>query len=298
AKQLLFDLRGNPGGYVGSAVDIASNFLPKGTLVFRTEGRRKTAVQQYTTERDGRFVDLRMILLIDQGSASASEALAGSLQDHDRALVLGRRSFGKALMQRPFEVPPQGDLVWLTIGRVVTPSGRVVQRRYQGLNVEQYYTFAGRSGAEQDTLAVFRTDGGRAVRGGGGIVPDIPLPLTATLPVWWSVASDSGFVEAIADSVAQTLGKEPNARVVWMNATQDWRSRLVAPFMERVHARLQFSAQPDSALSARLGRILASRAAEVRWGQDAIDEFLVRNDPDIRAALGYFAKVDDALKGL
>ncbi len=297
AKQMIFDLRGNPGGSVPSAIDIASSFLPKGTVVFRTRARRKQNVEVVTTEKDGHFVDLPMILLIDERSASASEALAGSLQDHDRALLMGRRSFGKALIQQVLEVPPQGDIVWLTVARVETPSGRVVQRRYEGLNVEQYYTFAGRSGAEQDTLAVYQTDHGRPVRGGGGIVPDVPLPKTPDLPVWWSVAADSGFIEAVADTLALTLGKDAAARNAWMTGVADWQTRLVTPFLERTRSRLKVTADPDSALRARIGRNLAARVAEVRWGDDGMDEFLVRNDPDLQAALGYFSKMGDLLKG-
>jgi carboxyl-terminal processing protease len=297
ARQLIFDLRGNPGGFVFGAVGIASSLLPKGTVVFRTQSRRRNAVDTVATEKDGAFRDLPMILLIDERSASASEILAGTLQDHDRALILGQRSFGKALIQSRLEVPPQGDVVWLTTARVVTPSGRVVQRRYQGLNAEQYYSFAGRSGAEQDTVAVYQTDHGRPVRGGGGIIPDVPLPRTAELPVWWSVAADSGFVEAIADSVAQTLGKDAAARNAWMTGVADWQTRLVTPFLERTRSRLKVAADADSALRARIGRNLAARVAQVRWGDDGSDEFLVRNDPGIQAALGYFPKLGDLLKG-
>jgi carboxyl-terminal processing protease len=176
AQRVVLDLRGNPGGLVFAAVDIASLFFKKGTLVFRTEGRIRSANREYNTEKDGAFSDMPLVVLVDHGSASAAEALAASLQDHDRALLLGRRTFGKALMQQALPVPPQGDMVWLTVGHVVTPSGRVIQRAYHGLKTEQYYSFAGRSGAEQDTLKTYQTEHGRSVRGGGGIVPDITLP--------------------------------------------------------------------------------------------------------------------------
>jgi carboxyl-terminal processing protease len=212
ARQLVLDLRGNPGGLIDAAVAIASEFLPKGTVVFRTRGRKRDATQDYVTKSDGDFIELPMVVLINQRSASASEALAGSLQDHDRALIVGRRSFGKALVQTGFFIVPSGDLVELTIAPVFTPSGRTIQRRYKGIAVEQYWSFAGKSGAVEDTAAVFRTDHGRAVRGGGGIVPDVVLPAPRTYPVWWSVALDSGLVFTVADSVAQTLPASPAGR--------------------------------------------------------------------------------------
>jgi len=297
AERLIFDLRGDPGGAVTSAVDIASIFLPKGSLVFRTEGRRRSAKQDYITEENGRFTDLPLILLIDEGSASASEALAGSLQDHDRSLILGRRSFGKALMQQAFEVPPAGDLVWLTVGHIVTPSGRFIQRRYAGLEGEQYYSFAGHSGAEQDTSAEFHTDHGRLVRGGGGIVPDVVLPGRVPLPIWFSVAADSGFHDAISDSVAGSLGNDAGSRSRFTGNPAAWQAQLVEPFLARVRSRLQVSAQVDSMVAQRIGRILAARVVEVRWGPQALDEFLLQIDADVTAAMGYFPRVLELLKG-
>jgi carboxyl-terminal processing protease len=293
-RRLILDLRGNPGGLVVSAVELASEFLPKGTVVFRTRGRKRDVDTTYTTRRDGEFRELPMIVLIDEYSASASEALAASLQDHDRALVLGRRSFGKALMQVDFLVLPNGDDLHLTVGYVLSPSGRFIQRRYRGLAVEQYRSLAGRGGGA-DTLQVFTTDNGRPVRGAGGVAPDVPLPAPPPLPVWWSVASDSGFANAVADSVALTLPLTPAAREVWMTGSDRWRATLLPPFLERVRTRLHVAAEADTALAARLGRILALRAAEVRWGLDARDEFLVRGSPDVRAALAYFPRLAQLL---
>jgi carboxyl-terminal processing protease len=287
AQRVVLDLRGNPGGSVTYAVEIASEFFPKGTVIFRTKGRKRDTDTTYVTKRDGEFRDLPLIVLIDERSASAAEALAGSLQDHDRALLVGRRSFGKALMQSIFFLP-SGDIVWLTIGRVLTPSGRFIQRRYRGVGYEQYLSFAGKSGAEEDTAAVFKTDGGRAVRGGGGIAPDLTVPIVAPLPVWWSAAADSGFDDAVSDSVAHTLSPAPMAATAWLTAEREWRGKLLPPFLARVRARLGVSAPTDSLLDGRLARILASRVAEVRWGLDARDAFVVRNDRTLRVAIDQF----------
>lgn len=293
ARQLILDLRGNPGGIVTEAVDIAAEFLPAKTVVFTTRGRKKAINEEYRTKGGGEFVDLPLIILIDEGSASASEALAGSLQDHDRALVVGRRSFGKALMQTGFLVP--AGFVQLTVGHVFTPSGRFVQRRYQGLAIEQYHAFAGTGGFEQDTLAVFRTDHGRIVRGGGGIAPDLPVASTPKPPVWWSVAADSGYDAAVADSVAFTLGAESSARTRWLTSPAEWEALLLPPFLNRVRTRLAITAQPDSAATAVLARRLAARAASVRWPPDAGVDLMLGSDSDVRAALGAFPRLTELL---
>jgi len=295
AQGVILDLRGNPGGAVVSAVEVASEFFPKKTEIFSTRGRKRDTDTTYVTKRDGEFRELPLIVLIDERSASAAEALASSLQDHDRALLVGRRSFGKALMQSIFFLP-SGDNVWLTVGRVITPSGRVIQRRYHGIGYEQYLSFAGKSGAEADTLTTYKTDAGRLVRGGGGIAPDIVVPITASLPVWWSAAADSGFDDAVSDSVAQTLPATATAKTAWLTAEAQWRATLLPPFLTRVRTRLGVTAVTDSLLDQRLARILATRVAEVRWGPEARDEFLLRNDRTIRVALEQFPRLNDLLQ--
>jgi carboxyl-terminal processing protease len=297
ATQAILDLRGNPGGMVYSAVEIASIFFPESVLVFRTDGRRRAARQSFVTEKDGSFRELPLVVLIDEGSASASEALAGSLQDHDRALILGRRSFGKALMQRPFEVPPAGDVVWLTVGHILTPSGRFIQRPYRGLVAEQYRAMAG-DGSDGDSTQVYKTASGREVRGGGGITPDAGLPGRPSLPGWFSTAADSGFTDAISDSVANTMATDRATRERFMTTPATWDQQLVVPFLERVKGRISAATSaPDSATRWFIGLILAGRAAEVRWGQEGIEEFVVRNDPDIQAAVTYFPRLGELLKG-
>jgi len=294
AKQVILDVRANPGGIITYAVEIASEFLPKNTVIFRTRGRKRGVDTTYVTKRDGEFRDLPLVVLIDERSASAAEALAGTLQDHDRALLVGRRTFGKALIQS-FFLLPNGDGMWLTIGHVVTPSGRVIQRRYHGLGYEQYLSFAGKPGAEADTADVFKTDAGRPVRGGGGIAPDVLLPISAPLPVWWSAAADSGFDDAVSDSVAQTLPATPAARAAWLGAASEWRAKLVPPFLARVRGRLGVTAATDNLLERRLAATLALRVAEVRWGPDAREEFLLRNDGTIRVAIDQFAHLPELL---
>jgi len=294
-RRLILDLRGNPGGVVTASVDVAEQFLPAHTLVFRSQGRHHDEDQEFRTARDGDWGDVALIVLVDNGTASAAEALTASLQDHDRALIAGRRTFGKALMQRAFLVPPNDDVVWLTVGYILSPSGRLIQRRYHGLNTSQYYSEAGSAGTATDTAAEYHTDHGRVVRAGGGIRPDTTLPAPATVPAWFLAAADTGLDDAVADSVAATLGATPAAREAWMTAPDQWRDRLVTPFLTRVRAALRVQAVPDSAFAARLGRILAARAAQVRWGDDALEEFRLRNDPDVAAALTLFPQLPTLL---
>lgn len=293
ARQVILDLRGNPGGSVIAAVEIASEFLPKGTVVFRTRGRKRDVDTTFVTKRDGDFRDLPLIVLINEGSASASEALAGSLQDHDRALIIGRRSFGKALMQTMFFLP-HGDNVMLTVGRVVTPNGRFIQRRYRGLGYEQYLSFAGKSGAEADTTTVYRTDAGREVRGGGGIAPDIAMPPAPMQPAWWGAATDSAYYTAVADSAANTLGATAPARDAWQASPEQWR-QLLPPFLARVRAGLGIEARTDSTMERYISRLLAARAAEVRWGAEALDEFLLRTDATVATAVASFPRLTTLL---
>lgn len=290
ARQMILDLRGNPGGSVVYAVELVSEFVPKNTVVFTARGRRRDVDTAYVTKRDGDFRDIPLVVLIDDHSASAAEATAASLQDHDRALLIGRRSFGKALEQVPFFLN-SGDVLMMTVGHIVSPSGRVIQRQYHGLAVEQYYAFMGKSGAEQDTAQTFHTDAGRLVRGGGGVVPDIVVPRAASFPVWWSVAVDSGFEASVADSVANTLPATTAGREAWMGARADWSARLLPPFLNRVRSRFHIAAQTDSLLDRLLAANLAYEVALVRWGPDAGEEFVLRNSADIRVALENFPKI-------
>jgi carboxyl-terminal processing protease len=289
-QRVILDLRGDPGGYVTAAVGVAGLFLPRGTLVFKTRGRRRDTDTDFTTQRDGAFRELPLIVLVDDRSASAAEALAGSLQDHDRALILGRRSFGKALMQQPFFLQT-GDVVYLTVGRVLTPSGRFIQRRYAGIGIDQYRDLRGTEGAAEDTATAFATDAGRVVRGGGGIRPDVETPAPAPLPVWFSVAADSSYDTAVADSVAQTLDRTPAARDAWIADTARWGAQLLPPFLARTRTGLQVAAAPDPAQNSRIARNLAHRVAEVRWGAEAGQLFVLRNDLDYQAALATFPRL-------
>lgn len=291
ARRFILDLRQNPGGAITEAVDVASLFLPKNTLVFSTRGRRSAASKEYRTERNGRYREAPLIVLIDASSASAAEAVAASLQDHDRALIVGHRSFGKALVQAPFQLP-HGDVVWLTIARVVTPSGRVIQRPYAGLSAGQYRSFAGTAGDTPDD-SVYTTDDGRHVYGGGGIAPDVDVGEPIPVPAWVGAAYADGLLTAMADSIAASrVAASPEA---WLATRADWAQSYGVPFARRAAERYQLDLDPDPDLTAWLGAIVAMRVAEVAWGSDGRDLIAVSVDPVIQKAMNEFPQVDQLL---
>ncbi len=167
---LVLDLRGNGGGLMGEAVDIVSIFVPKNTLVVSAKGRNPSANYSYKTDKEPVDTKLPLIVLVDSGSASASEIVAGALQDFDRATIMGQRTFGKGLVQSIRPLPHGGELK-VTTAKYYTPSGRCVQAiDYSSRNED------GSVGHIPDSLTTeFRTAGGRIVRDGGGITPDVEL---------------------------------------------------------------------------------------------------------------------------
>ncbi|PWT71134.1 MAG: carboxyl-terminal protease [Bacteroidetes bacterium] len=179
-QKLVFDLRNNGGGIVDQAVDIADEFLGDDKLIVYTEGR-KSPRREYRAQKPGVFEKGKLILLVDEGTASASEILAGALQDWDRATIMGRRTFGKGLVQEPFQLS-DGSELRLTVARYYTPIGRSIQKPYNRgrdeYNDEVLERFHDGELIHGDTSSkhagpVFHTKGGRVVYGGGGITPDV-----------------------------------------------------------------------------------------------------------------------------
>ena len=179
-QTLILDLTGNPGGYMSQAVKIVDELLTDNQMIVYTKGKDSRHDTKYVSEQEGDFETQPIIVLVDEGSASASEIVSGALQDHDRAIVVGRRSYGKGLVQMPIELA-DGSAMRLTISRYYTPSGRSIQKPYtDGLDNyhnEYYERFESGEIYNKDSIKindslVFKTDKGRAVYGGGGITPD------------------------------------------------------------------------------------------------------------------------------
>ena len=201
-QNLVIDLRDNTGGYLTSAIQIANEFLAKNKLIVYTQGR-KSPKQEYRSDGHGSYQKIPLVVLINEGSASSSEIFAGAMQDNDRATIIGRRSFGKGLVQQQIGFP-DGSIIRLTIARYYTPSGRCIQKPYTTGDDKDY---------EQDLLTRYQhgeffsqdsikhsgpayyTGSGRKVYGGGGITPDIFVPEdTLNVTSYYKEASMSGLI--------------------------------------------------------------------------------------------------------
>ena len=203
-SKMILDLRSNSGGFLDAAIHICDEFLPKGEMIVYTEGLHVPTDKIYAT-RYGNFEKGDVIVLIDDFSASASEIVAGAIQDNDRGIVVGRRSFGKGLVQRQIDLSDKSS-VRLTVARYHTPSGRCIQREY-GKGTEAYYEdFIDRyyrgemshsDSIKFDENQKFKTKNGRTVYGGGGIMPDyfIPLEDDSTLNAYYQVLNSSAIIQ-------------------------------------------------------------------------------------------------------
>ena len=171
--RLVLDLRGNPGGALDQAIRVANRFLQRGEMIVYTRGRIPNADQDYRATEDSDYTHLPMVVLVSRDSASASEIVSGALQDHDRALVVGETTFGKALVQSVYRISEGAGLA-LTTGRYYTPSGRLIQRPWDG-SFDEYLTYTlrdQRAERQHSSSELKYTDAGRKVYGGGGIEPD------------------------------------------------------------------------------------------------------------------------------
>ena len=201
-SNLVIDLRDNTGGYLQSAVQIANEFLPKNKLIVYTQGR-KSPREDYKSDGRGSYQNIPLVVLINESSASASEIFAGAMQDNDRATIIGRRSFGKGLVQKPIEFPDK-SVVRLTVARYYTPSGRCIQKPYSTGNDKTYEDdivsrYKHGEFFSQDSIKhtgpAYHTSLGRTVYGGGGITPDIFVPEdTLDVTSYYKEASMSGLI--------------------------------------------------------------------------------------------------------
>ena len=201
-RSLVLDLRGNLGGYMAPAVQIANEFLPKNRLIVYTEGR-KSPRQDYKSDGRGSYQRIPLVVLINEASASASEIFAGAMQDNDRATIIGRRSFGKGLVQQQLEFP-DGSMIRLTVARYYTPSGRCIQKPYVAGDNQDYEEdllsrYQHGEFFSQDSIKhtgpAYHTSIGRTVYGGGGITPDIFVPEdTLGMTSYFKEASMSGLI--------------------------------------------------------------------------------------------------------
>lgn len=204
---IIVDLRGNTGGYMAAAIQMVNEFLPKNRLIVYTEGRNSPR-EEYRSNGRGNVQQMPVIVLVDETSASASEIFAGAIQDNDRGTIIGRRTFGKGLVQQPFEFR-DGSAMRLTVARYYTPAGRCIQKPYtKGKDKEydmdlvtryEHGEFFSQDSIHQDETSIFRTSIGRPVYGGGGIMPDIFVPQdTSDYTSYYKMAAMRGLLVKFA----------------------------------------------------------------------------------------------------
>lgn len=212
ATSFVIDLRGNSGGFMDQAIFMANEFLPPGRLIVYTRGRKMENEYMAMSDGRGNFQDYPIVVLASESSASASEIFAGAIQDNDRGLIIGRRTFGKGLVQNQTELPDT-SAVRLTVARYYTPSGRSIQKEYQRGDITKYdmdivdrYThgeFYNADSIKFDKDKIFYTTNGREVYGGGGIMPDIFIPEDTTgYSSYYLNVANQGLIQKYAYSVA------------------------------------------------------------------------------------------------
>jgi carboxyl-terminal processing protease len=282
-QALVLDLRDNGGGRVDQAARIAGEFLPRGDLVYTSQGRKASVTD---TARVGRSFwrserKYPLVVLVNRGTASASELVAGALQDHDRALIVGRPTFGKSLIMQTFPLT-DGSLMVLVVGWLKTPCGRVIQRRYRGASRHEYFEQAG---AASDTAGrpSCHTDGGRVVYGGGGIVPDVLLPPSATPPDWLARLNEAGTVLTWANGyVTANAAALPSADS--LAAAPALPTAALVEFRSYA-SRAGVTVPADSASDRWLQRALVGETAFVRFGEAGYYRVVALTDAAVRAAV-------------
>lgn len=214
AEKFIVDLRGNSGGFMDQAIFMANEFLPSGKMIVYTKGRTPENETVAVSDGSGSFQDSELVVLTNEYSASASEIFAGAIQDNDRGLVIGRRTFGKGLVQNQIALP-DSSAIRLTVARYYTPSGRSIQKEYKRgkdgkyemdiLDRYNHGEFYSQDSIKLDKSKQFRTAGGRVVYGGGGIMPDIFVPEDTTgYTSYYIEASNLGLIQKFAHEMAES----------------------------------------------------------------------------------------------
>ena len=300
-ERFVLDLRGNGGGYLHAAVPMVERFLDEGDLVVYTEGAAQPR-REYVTERPGLLRDLPLVVMVDEGSASASAILAGALQDHDRAVIVGRRTFGKGLVQEEFPVADRGALR-LTVARYYTPSGRSIQRPYGGdVDYEDEWIARQERGeyVEADSVLrvdslAYRTEAGRTVYGGGGIAPDVFVPLdTGSFPVSFRELVYAGRLREHAFE----LGTDRREEFLALGTVTDFLDAVESGLDLGVDPLIDESYRPDEerVRSRELTRQrIAERIAHNLWGESAGHRAALRADGEWQAALAAFDDMESLL---
>lgn len=299
-KKLILDLRGNGGGILDEAIEIADEFLPGDKLITYTEGKH-VAKKEYRCKRTGQFETEPLVVLVDEGTASASEVLTGALQDWDRATVIGRRSFGKGLVQEQFDLSDNSALR-LTVARYYTPVGRSIQRSYSNGGKAYYEEIKNRyhdgetqsaDSVKNDTTKIFKTKNGKIVYGGGGITPDYFVALdtsgiTLNTAKLYSRNTIPNFAYKYYLQHQQQFKnyKAPSDFVKSFSfSEEDWKLFVSVAQKDSVNLSATIPAEKTDIIN----RITAAIARQV-WRNEGLYESINKNDTGMKKALEVLSK--------
>lgn len=293
ARNMVIDLRGNPGGYLGAATRMVGEFLEKGEMITYTEGRERPR-DEHKSSGNGQFQEGNLCVLIDEGSASASEIFSGAIQDLDRGLIIGTRSHGKGLVQEPIELK-DGSQLRLTVARYYTPSGRCIQRPYDfSLDI-----------TKEDTVRThdFATKSGRKVSDGGGIAPDIEvLPDTSFASDYYLKLARKGLVYEVAANYAdnnRTKLKEKYSNFdAYLEGFEPGQSMLDS--LIRRGERVGVAYDEEGLKKARSFIELQCKALIARhnWGDQGYYEVMAESDAVLKKALSVIENDQFAVYGI
>ena len=275
-EHLIFDLRNNTGGYFDQALMLSNEFLEKGEEIVYMEGRERPR-QNFDADGRGSLKDISLSVLIDEGTASSSEIFSGAIQDNDRGVIIGRRSFGKGLVQEPINFT-DGSGLRLTVSRFYTPSGRCIQKPYDkdyAYDIYERYAHGEMTSADSmkvDTSAVFYTVKGRRVYGGGGIIPDIFVPMDTTKATRF-------FIDCNRKATTMRFASEMFDKYKGELAEIEDFDKLAA-YLESIDLDSQFLEFAD--------RVDGIRPAKGEWAESRV--YMM---PQINALVGRYSKLND-----
>jgi len=310
ARGLVLDLRDNPGGLLDQAVSVSNKFLKKGSLIVYTRGRTPGSDQEYIANRPSSDDDLPLVVLVSRGSASASEIVAGAIQDHDRGLIVGEITFGKGLVQSIYRIS-EGNGLALTTAKYFTPSGRSIQRDYSG-SFDDYYFSARREEPPAPRGELKYTDAGREVFSGGGIAPDIhvaypqaPKPILA-LGSHRAISAYSAYFAAKDGRTPDLAGAGVQPDEIRTKRSQDVRlidqsfsvdDAVLEDFFKFLTAEgVPFSKEELLQHRDRLALVLEGEIFNSVWGMEAAQRVYITKDPQVRRAIEALPEAAELLK--
>ena len=281
---LVFDLRNNPGGLLQEAIEVCETFLQKGQLIVETKGRTRGSNRPYSSQRLNADNVFPLVVLINPASASASEIVAGAIQDHDRGLIVGQTSFGKGLVQSVYPLTKNAGLA-LTTQKWYTPSGRLIQRDYSQISQFDYYNHRDAATTPTKKEDVKRSDLGRVVYGGGGIAPDYTVEEPKSNEFQDSLVKNFAFYTFVRDYLAKNPPIEPSFQVA---------DALLGDFKQHITKRgIQFTEKDFQDNKDYAKRLIKYEVFYNRFGVSEASRILLEGDPQVLKAIDLIPEAKD-----